>query len=332
MSDIKLTTSEVGFLWSHYVSNSLNIGMLKYFLAKVEDQQTEAVLEYGMDCAQHIRARVADILTQENFPLPRAFGAEDVDTSAPRLFEDTGALYYTKRMSKLAGPAAALALGNSARADVREHFRTATGFGMELDERATRLMLEKGLYVRPPFLPAPKETKLAGDDFLGSLLGGKRPLFSIEIAHVFANIETNNFGTHIVAGFSQVARAKELREYFLRGLEIAKKHINVFSELLVESDLRAPVTWDAIPTVSTTPPFSDKFMLTLVTGVSAMGLGNYGAAIAASTRIDLAVTYTRLMAEVMAYLEDGTELMIENRWLEEPPGAPDRAALALARR
>lgn len=141
----------------------------------------------------------------------------------------------------------------------------------------------------------------------------------------------NLFGNHVVAGFSQVARVEELRSYFLRGMEIANKHLKVFSDLLNDSSLKSPMTWDAMPALSKTPPFSDRFMLTLVTSVTAMGLANYGMAAAASMRADLAVMYARLMMEVGAYMEDGAALMIKNRWLEEPPGAPDREALALAR-
>lgn len=70
------------------------------------------------------------------------------------------------------------------------------------------------------------------------------------------------------------------REYFYRGVEIANKHLKVFTDTLNDSGLKSPMTWDAMPTLSTTPPFSDRFMLSLVTSVTAMGLGQYGLALA----------------------------------------------------
>ncbi len=328
----KLTAAEVGFMWNHYMGNSLNIGALKVFLAKVEDKEIEMVLRYGYEAALKIDAAVAGILAKEGFPLPWGFTDEDVDLSAPRLFEDTGTLYYVKQMAKLALPAATEGFANATRADVREFFSLAMRLGEELDNRATHALLAKGLYVRPPYLPVPKETKLAGEGFMGSMFGKNRPLLSSEVAHLHVNMANNLFGNHVVAAFSQVARDAELREYFYRGMAIANKHLKVFAETLEDSGLKSPMTWDAMPTLSKTPPFSDRFMLALATAVTAMGLANYGMALAASMRADLAVMYGRLMAEVGAYMEDGSALMIKNRWLEEPPGAPDRAALALAER
>lgn len=328
----KLTAAEVGFLWSHYMGNSLNIGIMKVFLAKVEDKEIEMVLRYGYEAALRIDAEIAAILTKEGFPRPKAFTDEDVDTDAPRLFEDTGCLYYVKRMVKLALPAATEGLVNAQREDVRAFFSMSARLGEELDNRATHVLLAKGLFVRAPYLPVQSETKLAGEDFAGSILGRNRPLLSIEVAHITTNMMNNLFGNHVVAAFSQVARAEELRRYFYQGMEIANKHIKVFSDTLGDSGMKSPATWDAMPTLSKTPPFSDRMMLALVTSVTAMGMGHYGLGMAASMRADLAVMYARLMTEVGMYLADGAALMIKNRWLEEPPGAPDRAALALAGR
>jgi len=53
----QLTAAEVGFLWSHYMGNSLNLGAMKVFLAKVEDKETEMVLRYGYEAALKIANR-----------------------------------------------------------------------------------------------------------------------------------------------------------------------------------------------------------------------------------------------------------------------------------
>jgi hypothetical protein len=328
----RLTCAEVGFLWSHYMGNSLNIGMLKHFLAKVADKEIEMVLRYGYEAARRVDAEIAAILTGEGIPRPWGFTDEDVDENAPRLFEDTGSLYYVRLMAKMALPATVEGLVNAQREDVRAFFSMAARLGEELNNRATQVLLAKGLFIRPPYLPVPAETRLAGEGFMGSVLGGNRPLLSIEAAHIFTNMMNNMFGNYLVSAFSQVARTAELREYFYRGMELADKHIKVFADKLNDSGLKAPAPWDAMPTLSRTPPFSDRMMLSLVTSGTSMGVAHYGMTVAASMRADLAVMYARLMAEAGAYMEDGAALMIKNRWLEEPPGVPDRAALALAGR
>ncbi|MDY0395572.1 DUF3231 family protein [Virgibacillus halophilus] len=68
--------------------------------------------------------------------------------------------------------------------------------------------------------------------------------------------------------------------------------------------------------------------MALVTTLIASGLGQYGAAMAASPRHDLGVHYTRLMAELANYSNDGAKIMIENGWMEQPPIAADRKKLA----
>lgn len=40
-------------------------------------------------------------------------------------------------------------------------------------------------------------------------------------------------------------------------------------------------------------------------------MANYGAALGASTRVDVANDYSRLMVEVAAFGEDGAQLMIK---------------------
>jgi hypothetical protein len=38
--------------------------------------------------------------------------------------------------------------------------------------------------------------------------------------------------------------------------------------------------------------------------------------------------YMRSLAEMLAYVEDGANILIDNGWMEEPPKAADRADLA----
>jgi len=43
--------------------------------------------------------------------------------------------------------------------------------------------------------------------------------------------------------------------------------------------------------------------------------------------LDLGVMYNRLSLEVQLYSEDGSNIMIHNKWLEQPPMATDRGEL-----
>ena len=60
----------------------------------------------------------------------------------------------------------------------------------------------------------------------------------------------------------------------------------------------------------------------------ALSVGYYGTAIAQSPRLDIAVMYNRLILEIQKLSENGAHLMIKNKWMEQPPMAPDRIGLA----
>jgi hypothetical protein len=55
---------------------------------------------------------------------------------------------------------------------------------------------------------------------------------------------------------------------------------------------------------------------------------NYGAGLSVSQRRDLVIEYTRFMAEMGLFAEDGAQLLIKYGWLEQPPLADDRDNLA----
>lgn len=44
-----LTSAEITTLWSTYVSNSIAICVLKYFLAKAEDSEAKSVLAFALN-------------------------------------------------------------------------------------------------------------------------------------------------------------------------------------------------------------------------------------------------------------------------------------------
>jgi len=190
--------------------------------------------------------------------------------------------------------------------------------------------LEKGIYERPPFIPVPDKIDFVKkQNFLKGWFGERRPLLAEEISHLFSNTHQNIIGKHALMDFSQVAKAKEVRDYLLRGVDLAQKHINVLSENLEGNDIRMPQGSDMMVTdANNVSPFSDKLIMYYTTGMITLGIGFYGLSVSLTTRKDIASDYIRLSGEVLLYSEDGTNIMIENGWLEEPPRMVDREELA----
>ena len=86
-------------------------------------------------------------------------------------------------------------------------------------------------------------------------------MICIEISNLYANFQRNALGVATLIGFSQVAKSKEVRQFLIRGKEIASKHCEVFGSIMREDDLPVPLLFDTEVTDSTTYTFSDKLMM-----------------------------------------------------------------------
>ena len=327
--DSPYTLAELAQLWGSYQNESLAQSVMSYFLRHVEDPEVLSCVDESLALStQHLDALTV-FFKKANCPIPVAFTTEDVNPDAPPLFSDLFVLYYIQQMGVLGMNAVSVALANSTRHDLRTYFSSCQSEYMALYNKTTDLLLSKGLYIRPPYVPMPKEAAFVQSrQFLGSWTGKQRPLAALEAANLFSNMQRNALGRAMLTGFSQVAQSEKVRNYLLKGKEIAIKHTEVFGSALSAADLPAPMTWDVEVTESTTPPFSDKLLMYHTTALTTIGLGYYGTSMATSLRKDLQIMYTRLSSEVAKYAYEGTVLMIDEGWFEEPPMVPDRDALA----
>lgn len=329
--NIRMTSAEIGSLWIQYLSDSSAICFIKYMIKKTEDTEILPVLKYALQLAESHLLTIDEIFKKEEFPTPVGFTEKDVIPDAPRLFSDPMHLFTVKNLAKSGMIAYSLSQSLASRADVRQFCRKCLAESSDLDERATQVMLSKGTYVRPPYITVPDRVKYVDNDkFLGSLFGEQRPLNALEITHLFLNAQSDAIAKALMVGFSQVAHSTELRQLFVKGADIADKHVEIFGQSLKESGLPAPMSLDSDIMDSTTPPFSDKLMLFQISQLMSMGLAYYAAAIGSSFRRDISADYARLMVEIGMYVDDSIKMLIKNGWMEEPPMADDRKQLALS--
>jgi len=326
--NVPLTSGEIAQLWTTYVNDSMSTCVLRYFINKVEDAEIKPVLEYALSLSRKHMDTIADILAHENYPIPQGFTEADVNQNAPRLYTDVFMLYYVKLFGRLGLVNYGFALHSTARSDVHDFFVECVASGTELSAKADNVLLSKGLYVRPPYIPVPEQVEFVHkQSFLNGFFGDTRALTALEILHLFANIQTNQLGKAAFLGFSQTAQSKTVRNYILRGIEIAEKHAEVLSACLRTDDLSAPTGFESEVTDSTEAPFSDKLLMYHSSALTQAGQVNYGYALATSMRRDLAAAYSRMMGEIAKYSEDGANIMIDHEWLEKMPGAAERRAL-----
>ncbi|WP_160141725.1 DUF3231 family protein [Salicibibacter halophilus] len=324
-----LTSSEIGSLWTTYMSNSMLECVFAYALQIVgDDEKIHTLVQEAYDESAQNLTTIRSIFEAESLPVPIGFSTEhDVNAKAKPLFEATFFLDYLHKLGQLGSSIYSSFYAFAVRKDIRDFFANNLTYMAQVYDKTTELMLEKGLLIRPPMISIPNHVEYADKQTYTkgySLFHDKRTLNVVEISHLYANIETNILGMMLCTGFGQTARSQKIRDYMLRGKDIAQKHTRKFTDKLLESDIQAPMTWDASPLGSSEPPFSDKLMMYHVTSLIQFSIGRYGLASGASFRNDLPLLYGRLMTDIANYANDGADILMKNKWLEEPPRAEDR--------
>ncbi|AGK53207.1 DUF3231 family protein [Bacillus sp. 1NLA3E] len=328
---VELSASEIANIWQSYMNDTMAICTIGTFLSNVKDQEVRSVLEYAMQTSQAHAQKLKSFFNEEQFPVPDGFSVEhDVNSEAPRLFTDDFYLFYIQNIGKIGLTAYTINLSNSARLDMCEYYTECLNESSTLLNKATEIMLKKGTFIRSPFIPKPKVVEYVQKQsyLAGWFVTQRRPLNAIEIANIYYNLIQNQLGRTLLIGFSQVAKSEQVRDYMVRGRNIADKHVEVFGSILSKEYLPSASAWSTLPIDSTIAPFSDKLMMGHVAALNMAGIGHYGMSIGQSPRRDLGTHYARLLTEITAYAEDGANIMIDNGWLEQPPQATDREKLA----
>lgn len=324
----KITSAEISMLWSTYIGDTMSSCVLKHFIQTCEDQDIIPILNLALGFSLEHVAQISYLFTKEGIPIPNGFGDQDVNLQARKLFSDVTYMRYLHHMGRTGLNSYSLAKSVTARKDVRELFKQFYNQAEKLYDSNVELMQEKGVFIRAPYISYPDKVEyITEKKFLGGLVGHRRPLLGIEIAHLGVNIEVANVAKTMLLGFSQVAQSKKISDYFKEGYDLGKKMVEDFMIKLKEDDNSYPSTWDSTITKSTDSPFSDKLMLFHANAQSAIGIGDFGLAIAASLRKDLSVNYEGYILRVGTYAEKGARLLIDHGWFEKPPQSIDREAL-----
>ena len=100
-SEIKLTSAEIAILWRTYLSETLSICVLKYFLATVKDNDIKPIYEFALQTSQRHVQTITEIFNKEGYPIPKGFTDEDVNLAAPPLYSDSFTLFNIRYLSRL---------------------------------------------------------------------------------------------------------------------------------------------------------------------------------------------------------------------------------------
>lgn len=326
----KLTSAEIAALWTQYLNETAGLCFNKHMMEHLEDKEIKDVFGYAISLGSKHLEKIKEFFVSEGFPVPIGFTNHDVTPNTPRLFSDVFCLYFLNTMAIHGCHGYSGAITTSSRLDVRDYFTRCNASAVELCNRTKNVLLEKGLYFRPPVvLPPEKPDFVKNDNFLAGWFGEKRPLSCIEITDIYFNLKKSILAKAVTVAFSQVAHSKHIRDFLLKAVNTKDSHIQMFNDVLNFENLPAPPTLEAEITDSTTSPFSDKLIMFQIGFLFSTAMVYYGAGWASSPRRDLSPKYLMAISGDLKIGNDWINLMIENGWLEQPPLAEDRRELAM---
>jgi len=307
----KLTSSEIGCLWTTCIRESAIMCFARYFFEKAEDNVIENIFQQSYELSYQRVNESARFLNSEDIPAPHGFDENDVYIDAPRLYTDSFLMHDMMQTSKMQFTSYSTFLSNSSRTDVRQFFSDCIKSSMVLYSKSVNILQSKGMYSRPDYTLIEEDASYVKEKgLIKDLFGHHRRLNIVEITRINSDIFSNNMVRTLITGFAQAAQSKQIRYYLSKGREISGKHIKILSSILQEEDIFPSLSWDIKPTASTAAPFSEKLMMFTISMLNAEGYTNYALSSAACMRDDLRNQYARMMSEMGMYAKECYKIMI----------------------
>ena len=327
---IQITSSELGAIWMTYQSTSAFLVLFDLFKSNVINKEAQNILNSYVIDAQDIKNKITDVFNKEDAVIPIGFDERDIIRAAPPLFDDIFCIMFLRQMMKLNRGHSAVFSALSHTKEVQDMLKLNYDIADKYYVMTTNYLLGKGVLAKPPSVTMPKHVEfIENKNYMSgyNILSEKRSLNTIEVGYINEAIENNILGMQLMTGFAQVATENEVKLYFIEGKEISKNIITELSAVLLQSDIQPPSTWAGKATDSTKSPFSDKLMMFLVSLISSSALGFNALGTSFSMRGDLHVKLALIVKNTFSYSKKGGKIMIQHKWMEEPPQMEDKNQL-----
>lgn len=326
---LKLTSTEIGALWGQYVNESMVNQVNKYMLSIIEDTSIREIFADAIKISENQLQQVSTFILNDGFPLPIGFSEADTNPNIGRLFSDVFCLDYLYLMTIHGLNGHVYSLTTSVRRDLRDFFDSCLTDGKNMYQRTVDLLLEKGHFQRDPyFFPRANPEFIDSKKYLDGFWGDKRPLSAIEIGNISLNLKKSIMAKTLGIAFSQIAGSKEIRKFLTDAVQTSNDHIQLLSKKLKDDNLPVPMSWETEITESTDSPFSDKLIMFHTGFLFLTSQSYHGLGLAGSMRSDLILDYERIILKDLTVAKNWFDLMIKNKWLEQPPIAPNRKEIA----
>ncbi|MGE8207184.1 DUF3231 family protein [Heyndrickxia sp. NPDC080065] len=318
----KMSSTELGALWTTYHKKTMILRILEYFIEKSDDQKAKDLMS---DLWEKLHPKVVEIKTMlenDGAVTPIGFTKEDVDLNVPNLFEYGFDIMFCRILKEISMGMYVLHMTVSYREDIVQFYKQLTDLTQTYYNYFTQYLIEKDLLPRPNFTNMPESIDFINDKSYmkgTNFFGRRRTLNTVEFGLLYHSVETNIFGMQLMRGFAQCAKEEEVKKYFAKGKDLSKEILKETGEILLQNNIQPPATPGGIVTGSAKAPFSDKLMMYCTYLLCGFSLGGQGFSAAFILRNDVMMKTGIFAKDVYEYSVEGAKLMISKGWLEEPP-------------
>ena len=326
---LRLTSSEIGTLWGEFINGTLIDVVNRYMGSIIEDEQIKSIFEDAIKTFDKQKQQIVAFIENEGFPVPIGFTDSDLFKGKPRLFTDIFCLNYLHVMTLHGLLGHTTALGVSVRKDLRHFYDSCDNDAKKMYHQTIELLLEKGNFQRDPlFYPTKNPEFVSSQDFSDGFFGKGRKLAATEIISISLNLKKSIMAKTLSIAFSQVAQTKEVRKFLEDSEKTSDRQIQAFSKIMHTDNLPVPRSWETEVTTSTDSPFSDKLMLYHIGFLFQAAQVYHGTGLASAMRTDLVASYESIILKNLMITKKWFNIMVQNKWLEQPPLAPNRKEIA----
>ncbi|MBT2654204.1 DUF3231 family protein [Bacillus sp. ISL-18] len=325
-----ISSSEIGTLWLTYQEKTLIMRMLEYFIKTTDDDEARNILGGLWQHLNYFVLEIEKTFKQQGIAYPIGFTKEDVNLEAPKLFDNAFDIMFVRILKEVSMGLYTINMNMAYNDDVAKIYKGLTNVTQDFYMLSTEYLLRKGVLTLPPKVTMPKTTEFVeSKSYMSGFkpLSDKRALNDIELGFLHHGIETNNIGMQLITGFAQCAKNKDVKKYFVKGKELAKKQIKVLTDILLDNDVQFSATSGSTVTTSTVAPFSERLMMVCVHFLNGFSIVGNSFGTFFTLRNDITMRSLLLVKDVYFYGQEGLEIMIKHGWFEEPPQMEDRAQI-----
>ncbi|MEH7419168.1 DUF3231 family protein [Neobacillus drentensis] len=326
---LKLTSSEIGSLWSEYVIGTAIDVVNRYMYSIIEDEAIKTVFNDALKTFEKQKRQIITFIENEGFPVPIGFNESDLYLGKQRLFSDAFCLNYLHIMTLhgLLGHITALSI--SVRKDLRDFYDSCDNDAKKMFHQTIELLLDKGLFQKDPLYYAyDHPLYILSNDFKDGFFGKGRTLAATEIISISFNLKKSVMAKTLSIAFSQVAESKEVRKFLIDSGKTADGQIKSLAKILQADNLPVPKSLETEVTISTDSPFSDKLLMFHMGFLFQTAQTYHGTGLATAMRTDLVTIYEATILQNLMVTKNWFNIMVNNKWLEQPPLAPNRTEIA----